>query len=61
MFSLSEAIIEALLGERQMKHSVTFIGILCLIYTPLIGIINNTRKTDIELTSCRQTLNPYIV
>ena len=34
-----------------------FIGMLCLTYAIFISIINNARETDIELTSCRQTLS----
>lgn len=38
-----------------------FISMLCFTYTLFVGIINNARETDIELTSCRQTLSPFIV
>ena len=41
--------------------SMHFIGMLCLTYTLFIGITNNARETDIELTSCRQTLNQSTV
>ena len=40
---------------------MNFIGMFHLTYAPFISIINNARETDIGLTSCRQTLNPFIV
>ena len=45
----------------MINYPMRFISMLYLTYTLFIGIINNKIEADIELTSCRQTLNPFIV
>ena len=34
---------------KVLKHSMYFIGMLCLVYTLFIGIFNNKNKADIAL------------
>ena len=50
MFSLYVPIIEAYLESVKCNILIYFIDMLYLTYALLIGIINNTRETDIELT-----------